>query len=70
MEILTKFCMLICQLQNLKEVSYLIGILSSKTLYGPKNIHQLDEIERFLDFAEAFRVKLEQRGYKLDKWKR
>ena len=38
--------------------------------YGPKNIHQPDEIERLLDFAETFRVKLEQRGYKLDKWKR
>lgn len=47
-----------------------IGGTSSKTLYGPKNIYQPDEIEKFLDFAEAFRVKLEQRGYKLDKWKR
>lgn len=47
-----------------------IGGTSSKTLYGPKNIHQPEEIERFLDFAEVFRVKLEQRGYKLDKWKR
>jgi len=28
------------------------------------------DCERFLDFAEAFRIKLEQRGYKLDKWKR
>ena len=27
MGILMKFCMLICQLQNLKEVLYLIGIL-------------------------------------------
>ncbi len=43
---------------------------SSKTLYGPKNIHQPDEIEKILDFAEAFRGKLEQKGYKLDKWKR
>ena len=28
-----------------------IGGTSSKTLYGPKNIHQPDEIERLLDFA-------------------
>ncbi len=42
-----------------------IGGASSKTLYEPKNIHQLDEIERFLNFAEAFRVKLEQRGWEL-----
>lgn len=26
--------------------------------------------ERFLDFAEAFRGTLEQKGFKLDKWKR
>lgn len=43
---------------------------SRKTLYGPKNIHQPEERERFLDFAEAFRSILEQKGYKLDKWKR
>ena len=43
---------------------------TSKTLYGPKNIHQPDEIERFLDFAEAFRGELLQKGFKLDKWKR
>lgn len=47
-----------------------IGGTSSKTLYGPKNIHQPDEMEKFLDFAEAFRATLEQKGYKLDKWKR
>ena len=43
---------------------------SRKTLYGPKNIYQPEEIEKFLDFAEAFRSTLEQKGYKLDKWKR
>lgn len=43
---------------------------SSKTIYGPKNIHQPDEIEKILNFAEAFRAKLEQKGCKLDKWKR
>ncbi len=43
---------------------------SSKTLYGPKNIYQPEEIEKFLDFAEDFRATLEEKGYKLDKWKR
>jgi len=43
---------------------------SSKTLYGPKNIHQPEEIEKFLDFVEAFRSTLEEKGLKLDKWKR
>ena len=44
-----------------------IGGTNSKTLYEPKNIHQPDEIEKILNFAEAFRAKLEQKGYKLDK---
>ncbi len=43
---------------------------SSKTLYGPKNIYQPDEIEKFLDFAEDFRASLEEKGFKLEKWKR
>lgn len=47
-----------------------IGSTSAKTLYGPKNIHQPEEIEAFLNFAEGFRAVLEQNGYKLDKWKR
>lgn len=47
-----------------------IGGTSSKTLYGPKNIHQPDEIEKFLNFAEAFRAKLAEKGYKLDQFKR
>jgi len=47
-----------------------IGGTSSKTLYGPKNIHQPEEKERFLDFLEAFRTKLEQKGYLLEKWTR
>jgi len=47
-----------------------IGGTTAKTLYGPKNIYQPDEIEKMLDFAEAFRVTLEEKGYKLDKWKR
>lgn len=41
-----------------------------KTLYGPKNIYQPDEREKFLDFAESFRSMLEEKGNKLDKWKR
>lgn len=47
-----------------------IGGTSSKTMYGPKNIYQPEERERFLDFLETFRSRLEQKGYKLDKWKR
>ena len=43
---------------------------SRKTLYGPKNIYQLEEREKFLDFAEEFRASLEQKGCKLEKWKR
>lgn len=43
---------------------------SAKTMYGPKNIYQLEEREKILDFAEAFRAKLEQKGCKLEKWKR
>ncbi|MDE7017654.1 MAG: hypothetical protein K2P65_08785 [Lachnospiraceae bacterium] len=41
-----------------------------KTMYGPKNIYQPQEREKFLDFAEAFRETLAQKGYKLEKWKR
>ncbi len=47
-----------------------IGGTNKKTIYGPKNIYQPEEIEKFLDFAEAFRNKLEQKGCKLEKWKR
>lgn len=43
---------------------------TSKTIYGPKNIYQPEEIEKFLDFAEDFRTNLEEKGYKLEKWKR
>lgn len=42
----------------------------SKTVYGPKNIYQPEEIEKFLDFAEAFRSVLAEKGCKLEKWKR
>lgn len=41
-----------------------------KTLYGPKNIQQQQEREKFLDFAEAFREQLAAKGYTLSKWKR
>ena len=47
-----------------------VGDTDKKTLYGPKNIYQPEEREKFLDFAEAFRTTLEQKGYKLEKWKR
>lgn len=47
-----------------------IGDTSRKTLYGPKNINQPEEREKFLDFLEEVRTGLEQKGYKLDKWKR
>lgn len=47
-----------------------IGGTSSKTIYGPKNIYQPEERDRFLDFLESFRSHLEQKGYKLEKWKR
>lgn len=42
----------------------------SNTKYGPKNIYQPKEREKFLDFAESFRAVLRDKGYKLDKWKR
>jgi len=47
-----------------------IGGSSSKTVYGPKNIHQPEERDQFLDFLETFRATLQQKGYKLDKWTR
>ena len=47
-----------------------IGGTNAKTLYGPKNIYQPEEIEKMLDFVEVFRATLEEKGYKLDKWKR
>lgn len=47
-----------------------IGSTSKKTIYGPKNIYQPEEGDKFLDFAEAFRENLSSRGFKLGKWKR
>ncbi len=47
-----------------------IGDTSRKTIYGPKNINQPEEREGFLGFLESFRAVLEQKGCKLDKWKR
>ena len=49
---------------------YYIGGTDKKAKNGPKNIQQPEEIEKFLDFIEAFREELEQKGYKLDEWKR
>lgn len=43
---------------------------SAKTMYGPKNIYQKEEIEKFLDFLETVREDMEKKGYKLSKWKR
>ncbi len=42
----------------------------AKTLYGPKNIYQKEEKEKFLDFLEAVREDLIKKGYKVSKWKR
>lgn len=42
----------------------------SKTMYGISNIAQKDEREAFLDFLENVRGRLEQKGYKQEKWKR
>lgn len=42
----------------------------ANTKYGPRNIYQPEEREKFLDFAESFRKMLSNKGFKLDKWKR
>ncbi len=42
----------------------------ANTKFGPKNIQQKEERERFLDFAEHLRDVLKDKGYRLDKWKR
>lgn len=44
--------------------------IGSKTMYGIANMVQKEEREAFLDFLESVRSRLEQAGYKLDKWKR
>ncbi len=42
----------------------------SKTVAGMKNMVQKEEREKFLDFLEALRSRLEQEGHKQEKWKR
>ena len=44
--------------------------IGSKTMFGIANMVQKEEREAFLDFLESVRSRLEQAGYKLDKWKR
>ena len=47
-----------------------IGDTGSKTVAGIPNTVQQEEREAFLDFIEGLRGRLEQQGYKQEKWKR
>lgn len=47
-----------------------IGDTGSKTMYGIANTVQREEREAFLDFLEGLRARLEQEGFKQEKWKR
>lgn len=47
-----------------------IGDTGSKTMYGISNTMQKEEREKFLDYLETLRAKLEARGFKQEKWKR
>ncbi len=47
-----------------------IGDTGSKTVAGIPNTVQQEEPEAFLDFIEGLRGRLEQQGYKQEKWKR
>lgn len=42
----------------------------SKTIAGIANLVQVEEREKFLDFLEALRSRLENEGHKQEKWKR
>ena len=42
----------------------------SKTVAGITNTVQPEEREKFLDFLEELRSRLEQQGHKQEKWKR
>lgn len=42
----------------------------SKTIAGIANMVQKEERERFLDFLEELRSRLEKEGHKQEKWKR
>lgn len=47
-----------------------IGDTGSKTVAGIANLVQKEEREKFLDFLEELRGRLEREGYKQEKWKR
>lgn len=47
-----------------------IGDTGSKTVAGIPNTVQKEEREKFLDFLEELRNRLEKEGYKQEKWKR
>ena len=47
-----------------------ISDTGSKTVAGITNTVQAEEREKFLDFLEELRGRLEQQGYKQEKWKR
>lgn len=47
-----------------------ISDTGSKTMAGITNTVQPEEREKFLDFLEELRSRLEQQGYKQEKWKR
>ena len=47
-----------------------ISDTGSKTMAGITNTVQAEEREKFLDFLEELRGRLEQQGYKQEKWKR
>lgn len=47
-----------------------IGDSGSKTMYGIANMVQKEERERFLDFLEEERSRLQNEGHKQEKWKR
>ena len=47
-----------------------VGDTGSKTMAGITNTVQREEREKFLDFLEELRGRLEQQGNKQEKWKR
>ncbi len=47
-----------------------INDTGSKTVAGIANVVQAQEREQFLDYLEGLRSRLEQKGYKQEKWKR
>ncbi len=47
-----------------------IGDTGSNTMAGIADMVQKEERERFLDYLEGLRSRLEQKGYKQEKWKR